>query len=308
MKQRNWLTLIIGFLLLLIFVALLFTFQVRQTEVAVVTTFDKPSAFYDGSQPGQAGLKFKLPAPIQEVYRFDKRIQNFEDTFESALTKDTQNLLISVYAGWTISDPRVFFSAFPSGEVRDAEPRLSELVRNTKQAIVGQHPFSHFVSTDEKELKFEEIERQMTERIRPLAEKNYGITVQFLGIKKVGLPESVTQKVFERMQAERQREIDKLLSQGNAQAAQIRSEAERERAEILATADAKAIEIRGEADAATAEALQVFNKAPELASFLGKVKTAVESLKERSTLIFDDRTVPFDILTSPPNVQPGLQK
>src|SRR5215510_1158324 len=161
MKQRNWITLIIGFLLLLIFAALLFSFQVRQTEVVVVTTFDKPTAFYDGSK--EPGLKFKLPFPIQKFHRFDKRIQNFEDTLEPALTQDGLNLLISVYAGWTISDPKVFFSAFPSGTVGEAQPILEALIRNDKQAVVGKHPFSHFVSTDTNQLKFAEIEQQITE-------------------------------------------------------------------------------------------------------------------------------------------------
>ncbi|MCI0540722.1 MAG: protease modulator HflC [Verrucomicrobiales bacterium] len=302
MKQRNTLTLVIGSLLLLIFVVLLFTFQVRQTEVAVVTTFDKPSALYDGSI--KPGLKFKLPSPIQKVFTFDKRIQNFEDTLESALTRDAFNLLISVYAGWTISDPAVFFSAFPNGTVEEAKPVLEALVRNHKAGVVGRHPFSHFVSTDTNQLKFAEIEQQMIEAIRPGAEKNYGIKVEFLGIKKLGLPESVTQKVFERMQAERQREIDTLLAQGKAQADRIRSEADRARNEILAAADGLATGIRGEADAAASASLQVFNKAPDLAIFLEGIKTMVDSLKERSTLILDERTAPFNLLTRPANAQP----
>src|SRR5437762_5601061 len=185
MKQRNAITLIIGLLLLLIFVVLLFTFEVRQTEVAVVTTFDKPTGFYDGSK--EPGLKFKLPRPIQNVFRFDKRIQNFEDTFESALTHDAYNLLISVYAGWSISDPKVFFSSFPSGSVAEAQPRLEDLIRNKKQAVVGQHDFSHFISTDEKHLQFGQIEKEILDAVQPAALKNYGITVQFLGIKKLGL-------------------------------------------------------------------------------------------------------------------------
>src|SRR5688572_25642888 len=94
--KRNSLTVFIGILLILIFVLLLFTFQVRQTEVAVVTTFDNPSRYID-----QPGLNFKWPPPIQRVYRFDKRIQNFEDKFEETLTKDNYNLLVMVYAGWT---------------------------------------------------------------------------------------------------------------------------------------------------------------------------------------------------------------
>jgi membrane protease subunit HflC len=92
--------------------------------------------------------------------------------------------------------------------------------------------------------------------------------VEFLGIKKLGLPESVTQKVFERMQAERQREIDTLLAQGRAEADRIRSAAERARSEILAAADGQAAQIRGEADAAASASLQVFNQSPDLALFL----------------------------------------
>ena len=297
MKQRNAVTLIIGALLLLIFVALLFTFQVRQTEVAVVTTFDKPSAFYDGFV--KPGLKFKWPSPIQTYYIFDKRTQNFEDTLESALTQDGLNLLISVYAGWTISDPRVFFNAFPGGTVAEAQPSLEGLIRSDKQNTVGKHPFSHFVSTDVKQLKFEEVEKEILEAIRPAAEKNYGISIQFLGIKKLALPESVTQKVFERMQSDRQAEIEDLLAKGRAQAELIRSEAERAKAEILGAADGKAMEIRGQAEAAASEALQIFNKSPDLAIFLQQLNAMVDSLKDRATLIIDDKTPPFNLLTKP---------
>jgi modulator of FtsH protease HflC len=306
MKQRTTLTLIIGSLLLLIFVVLLFTFQVRQTEVVVVTTFNKPTAFYDGSK--EPGLKFKFPSPIQKPHFFDKRVQNFEDTLESALTQDGLNLLISVYAGWTISDPRVFFSAFSSGTTAEAQDFLGALIRNDKQNVVGKHPFSHFVSTDTNQLKFAEIEREILETIRPKAEKNYGISVQFLGIKKLGLPESVTQKVFDRMREERQREIAKLLADGDAEASRIRSDADLAKNNILAAADGKATQIRGEADAAASASLQVFNKAPELALFLLKLNAVVESLKDRATLILDDRTPPFDLLTRPTISQPETKR
>ena len=73
--KRNALTLVVGLILLVIFFLLLFTFQVRQTEVVVVTTFAKPSA----DPITKPGLYFKWPMPIQKVYRFDKRIHNFED-------------------------------------------------------------------------------------------------------------------------------------------------------------------------------------------------------------------------------------
>ncbi|MDB6110953.1 MAG: hflC 3, partial [Pedosphaera sp.] len=72
--KSNALTITIGALLVLIFGLLLFVFQVRKTEIAVVTTFGKPTR--TKSTPGAA---LKLPWPIQKVYKFDQRIQNFED-------------------------------------------------------------------------------------------------------------------------------------------------------------------------------------------------------------------------------------
>ncbi len=293
--KRNAATLTIGAVLLIIFATLLFTFQVRQTEVAVVTTFDKPTSFHD-----KPGLKFKWPRPIQKYYLFDKRIQSFEDTFETALTEDGYNLLISVYAGWTISNPTNFFSRFPSGKVSDAQPRLEDLIRNLKLGVVGRHSFSHFVSTDEKQLKFAEIEKEILEAVQKAAQDIYGITIHFLGIKKLGLPESVTAKVFERMSAERQRQIDALRAQGDAEASKIRSQADRERAIILASADTEARQILGQADAEAAQAYEVFQKNPNLALFLQRIRALGEILPGRSTLNRNPRTPPFDLLIEQP--------
>ena len=120
--KKNTLTLVVGVILLAIFFLLLFTVQVRQTEVVVVTTFDKPTRYID-----QPGLYFKWPRPIQRVYEFDKRVQNFEDDFEETLTRDNYNLLAMVYVGWTIKDPRAFFNSFPAGTAEAAAGPESKL-------------------------------------------------------------------------------------------------------------------------------------------------------------------------------------
>src|SRR5688500_2721140 len=101
--KRNSITVIVGLLLVVMFGFLLFSFQVRQTEVALITTFGKPSA-----TKTEPGLYFKLPWPIQKVVPLDKRIQNFEDKFEETPTRDGINLLVMVYGGWTISNPTLF--------------------------------------------------------------------------------------------------------------------------------------------------------------------------------------------------------
>src|SRR5580704_15819250 len=98
MKNRNILNVIVGVALVVIFVLLLFTFQVRQSEVALVLTFGKPAA----APVTQPGLYFKWPWPIQRVYRFDSRTQNFEDKFRENYTADNNNLILTVYVGWKI--------------------------------------------------------------------------------------------------------------------------------------------------------------------------------------------------------------
>src|SRR6266581_7039853 len=105
--NRNPLILIIGCLIGLIVILLLFTFQVRKSEVAVVTTFGKPTRPIT-----EPGAYFKWPWPIQNVYKFDQRVQNFEDRLTEGMTRDSFNLLTSVYVGWRITEPTNFFPKF----------------------------------------------------------------------------------------------------------------------------------------------------------------------------------------------------
>lgn len=293
--KRNSLTVLVGALLLIIFVLLLFTFQVRQTEIALVTTFDKPSRYID-----TPGFKWMLPPPIQRVYKFDKRIQTYDqDKIEETLTSDNFPLIVQVYMGWAISKPDLFFSSFPAGTVAAAQPVLDSLIRDAKLNIIARHPFSDFVSTDKSQLKFPQVEQQILQYIQASAATNYGINFKFVGIKKLALPESVTQKVFERMTAEREREIASLKSQGDKQASIIRNKADTEASAIRTKADAEATEIRGRAESEAAKSYAVFEQNPDLAIFLRELRALEEVTKEKTTLILDERTRPFDLLTHP---------
>jgi modulator of FtsH protease HflC len=301
--KRNTVTIIIGVLLLLIFGLLLFTFQVRQNEIAVVTTFDRPTQFGVGP-----GLHWKWPPPIQKHYVFDQRIHNFEGRLEQTLTQDGYPVLVMVYVGWAIANPTNFFYSFPTGKAADAEPALGALLENGRSEVVGKHPFSHFVSTNPNELQFAQVEKQILEAIRPIAESKYGITVRFVGIKRLGLPESVTEKVFVRMQTERDREVTKLKAEGERAATTIRSNAERDRDRILAEAAAQATGIRGAAEKEASKSLAVFEKNPELALLLMNLRTLEESMRQKTTLVFDDRISPYDLLTKPARTPTSKQR
>jgi membrane protease subunit HflC len=291
--KLNPLTLIIGLLLILIFGLLLFTFQVRTTQVAVVTTFGKPTRPIT-----EPKLYFKWPWPIQKVWWFDRRVQNFEDQLTQGLTHDSFNLLTSVYVGWKVSDPTAFFPRFAGSAdpIATAELLLDQWLGNTKTAVVGRHPLSDFISTSDNGASFVAIEQEILESIQAqLRTNNLGVEIEFLGIKRLQLPESVTQSVFERMTSERKVLADRSQYEGEAEAQRIRSDAERKAAEVLANAEGQATEIKGKGEAEAAKSLKVFQQNPELASFIFRLSALEGSLKDRSILIFDQHTPPFDL-------------
>jgi membrane protease subunit HflC len=291
--KRNPLPLAVGAVLLAIFVLLLFLFQVRQTEVAVVTTFGK------ATRDAGPGAHLRWPWPIQKVYKFDQRVHSLESRFEQVLTSDGYNLLIAVYVGWRINDPKQFFPRF-GDSVSKAEESLGDLVRNTYSGVVGQHRFSHFISTDEKELQFVQIEKEMLDKLQADARaNNYGVEVRFLGIKKLGLPESVTEAVFEQMRRERQLQVTKIQSEGERQASDIRSAADAESAKLLADADAQATGIRALGESAAAKSFEVFKQAPELANFVLQLQALEAFLKDKTVLVLDTQTSPLNLLKGP---------
>jgi membrane protease subunit HflC len=292
--KRAPVTLVAGCVLLVIFALMLFAFQVRQTQVAVVTTFGKYSRTIT-----EPGLNWRLPWPIQKVYHFDNRIHTFNRRFEQTATRDGRSLLVTVFVGWRIADPRVFLERFQQGDLAEAERTLESQIRDTKNGVVSQYDFANFVSTDPAQLKFDEIEQRMTEDLRPKVLASYGIEVRFVGIRQLGLPESITAKVFERMREERQQLVKQFTGEGEAEAIRIRAEAERQRAEILARAEAEATVMRGQAEAEAAKSLAVFEQNPKLANFLLDLKALEQSLKERATLILDQQTPPFNMLQAP---------
>jgi membrane protease subunit HflC len=290
--KRSSLIIVVGALLVIIFGFWLCAFQVRTTDVAVVTTFGRVSRSL--SEPG---LYFKLPPPIQRVYRFDQRIQSseFENKFREDLTADNIPLLTSVYIGWRITEPGTFLQKFPAG-IPAVEQQLSTLLSASKSQVVGKHPLSDFVSANTGGSKFGAIEDEVLALVdAQLSQNNYGIKVEFLGFKRIGLPEANTEKVFARMTSERNVLISRAQNEGESQARIIRSDAELRASKILSAAQGEALRIQGQGETEASKYLDAFQQNPELASFLFRLDALQDSLKDKSTLIFDQQTEPFTL-------------
>jgi len=294
MKQ-NKITLVTSGVLLLIFLCMLFTFQVRQTEVAVVTTFGRYSRSVTN-----AGFQWRLPWPVQKVYWFDNRLQTFESKIDQPITQDLISLLISVYVGWRITDPKLFLESF-NGDITKAEQTLEPIARNAKNGVIGLHRFGDLISTNQADLKFDQIEKEMFDAVQAQTKSNYGLAIESLGIKQINLPDSITTTVFERMKKERETLVATYQSEGDREGKNIKAKADAAANDILARANAEKEKIIGQAEQKAAEYYAQFEKNPELAKFLFDLKAVEQSLKERASLILGPQTPPFNLLNGATN-------
>ena len=289
--KRNVGMLMFGLCVAALLVLLQVLFIVRQGEVAVLTTFGKPERALTAP-----GLYVRWPWPIQRVYNFDARLRCLEGAFEQTITQDGKNLLVAVYAGWRVREPLLFLERV--GSDAQAEQNLDGLIRNHKTAVLGQYPLSALVNTRRDQLHFDEIEQRMLTAVQSEARERYGIEVEFLAIRKLGLPEGITAKVFERMREERKAIAEGYRAEGEGEAIRIRAEADSQRDQTLAHAEADAKRLRAEGDAAAAEYYREFEKNPDLAIFLRKLDALEQTLKEKATVVLSADTEPFDLLRS----------
>ena len=296
--MRNLTTLIIAVIIVLVLACYMFFFQVSYDEHAVITTMGKAEAptYQDGeivntgSLITDPGIRFKAPWPIQQVYRYPTKIQLLEQEFAQFQTRDQFSVILKTYVTWRIVEPYRFFVAHKTEQA--ATEKLSNQVQDLL-GIISEYDFEQLVNLDPAQLALDEIETRMTERLREeMSRLNYGIYIEQVGIRRLILPESTTEKVFERMRTTRETLAAAAEQEGENRATGIRADAERIKGQILAFADNEAKTILAEAKQEQAQQFDLFNENPELAIFLRKVDTLKQTLPG-STLILDAANLEF---------------
>ncbi|MDD5455281.1 MAG: protease modulator HflC [Candidatus Ratteibacteria bacterium] len=289
-KFKNWnpYTFSLGVVIFALLLLYLIAFQVRVGEMAIVTTFGKPTKVIT-----EAGLYWKAPTPIQKKDIFDAKIQVLESKMEETYTHDGKNIILITSTFWKIKDPLKFFRAV--GYQDEAERKLVSIVRNYEHGIIGTYDLSNLINTDETMLKLDEIQEKIKQLCSKEAEEIYGIEVLEVVFKRMQFPQEVTRDVFARMKSERERIAETYLAEGEGMASDIKAKADAEKERILSEAKAEAKKIKGEGDAEAAQYYKVFSENEELAIFLRKLESLETTLAENATVILDYRTPPYDL-------------
>ena len=290
---RHWVTILLGIVVAVVFVITIISFQVKNTEYAVVTTLGKISG------TAQPGLNLRWPYPIQSIYKFDNRIRCFEGKggkIEETLTKDGQNVLVGIYIAYRICDPVLFYTTWMT--IPRAEESLNDWMRSDKTLVVGQYNFDQLINNKPEKMMLSEIEKKICEQLNKKTKEKYGVEIVCAGINNIGIPENTTNSVFNRMVAERNKISSKYRAEGESKAKEIRSLADTGKMKVLTDAEAEAKTIRAEGDAQAAKYYSEFKKNPQLAAFLRKLDSMRKIMGQKTTLILDTDSAPFDILKS----------
>ncbi len=259
MSGRNLAVLLLMALLVLVVSNSIFV--IKETERAVKLRFGQVV------EPDIApGIHFKIPF-VNTIRTFDGRVLTVDSQPERFFTQEKKALIVDSFAKFRVADTAKFYTA-TNGEEGRAMGLLSQRINDGLRNQVGVRTIQEVVSGERDQL-MEVITAQLNE----VASQELGIEVVDVRVKQIDLPPDVSDSVYRRMNAEREKEAREHRSQGQELAEGIRAAADREVTVIEASAYRDAQQVRGEGDAqATAIYAAAFGKDPEFYSFTRSLK------------------------------------
>ena len=272
--MKNYTPMLLAVLIILFLVASSSLYIVDQRQQAIL--FQLGEVVDVKTSPG---LYFKIPV-AQNVRYFDSRILTMDTAEpERFITSEKKNVLVDLFVKWRIVDVKQYYVSVRGDEML-AQTRLSQTVNSSLRDEFGNRTV-HDVVSGERD-KIMEIMRQKADADA----RKIGVEVVDVRLKRVDLPQEVSESVYRRMEAERKRVANELRSTGAAESEKIRADADRQREVILAEAYRKAQETKGEGDAkASSIYASAFESNPEFYSFYRSLDAYKQSFKNKSDIM-----------------------
>jgi len=279
--MKNLSRLLVGLLTLLVLLSLS-TFTVDQREHAVVFRLGEIV-----SVKAEPGLYFKVPL-VENVRFFEKRILTYDSTQpDRFITSEKKSVLVDSYIKWRINDPAKYYVSV-NGDERQAERRLTQTVNDGLRAEFGKRTIQEVVSGERSEIMNIIKERADSDS------RQIGIEIIDVRIRRVDLPNEVSESVYQRMNAERKAVANELRSQGFAESEKIRADAEKQRDIIITDAYREAQMIKGQGDAKASRIYaDTFSKNPEFYDFYRSLEAYRNSFDGKDDIMVLDANSDF---------------
>jgi membrane protease subunit HflC len=255
---------------LLIVVLFSSAFVITEGQHGIVMQFSKVKRDAAGDPVAYPpGLHFKIPF-IDSVRSMDTRIQTLDDKADRFVTSEKKDLIIDSYVKWQIDDLAVYFLA-TGGNKMQAESLLKRKINNGLRSEIGSHTITDIVSGKRGEVMETALKRMARS-------SELGIKVVDVRIKRINLPDEVSNSVYKRMRAERLAVAKEHRSKGQEQSEVIRANIDRKVSIMLAQANKESLEIRGVGDAESSQIYgDSYSQDAEFFSFLRSMKAYEKS-------------------------------
>ncbi|HEX19243.1 MAG TPA: protease modulator HflC [Acidiferrobacteraceae bacterium] len=257
-------------------------FTVHETQKALVIRFGKVDVTRD-----KPGLYMKDPF-FAKVRYFDSRLLTMDFEPRQILTGEKKYVIVDSFVKWRIDNPLTYFLATGTGLESEARKLLEPLINEKLRGAFGDKKIREVVSADRV------IIMKSITKIANKKAKKIGITVVDVRIKRIDLPDEISESVFKRMRSERLKIAKALRAEGGAEAEKIRAEAEKEKRIILATAFGKAERTKGDGDKkAAALYSQAYRQHPEFYAFYRSLEAYEASFKDQKDILILDPNTEF---------------
>jgi membrane protease subunit HflC len=233
------------------------------------------------------GLHVKIPL-VQNVRLFDMRILTFDDAEPLRfLTQGNRPVLVDSFVKWRIVDVKQYYISV-GGDEFQATRRIKQTVAGVLRDEFGAR-ILHDVVSGERDHIMSSVRQKVDQDLERI-----GVKIVDVRLKRVDLPQDVSESVYRRMEAERKRIANELRSTGAAEAEKIRADADRQREIIVAEAYRDAQRVRGEGDARSAAIYAAaFNQNPEFFAFYRSMDAYRNVFRGRNDLMLLESTSDF---------------
>jgi membrane protease subunit HflC len=273
---------VVGLALVAVVLASLALFTVDQRENAIVFQLGEIKEVIT-----EPGLRAKWPL-IQNVRYFDRRVLTIDEPdTERFVTSEKKNLLVDSFVKWRIEDVRQYYISMNGDEAR-ARSRLTQIINSALREEIGRRNVPDVVS-GERDKIMQIVRDKVVQDAKP-----FGIQIVDVRLKRVELPQDVSESVYRRMEAERRAVAAELRSLGASEAEKIRAEADKDREVIIAEAYRDAQRVKGEGDAkAAAVYARAYGENAEFYAFYRSLEAYRASFRSRSDVLVLDPNSDF---------------
>jgi modulator of FtsH protease HflC len=285
----------IGFLVLVAVAIFLLTQTFYTVDPKTVVLVRQFGALV-GQPKTEPGLYAKIPLWIQDIIRIDRRLLDYEAQEFEIIAGDQKRLVVDAYARYRINNARLYVERVPGGEAT-LRGILDSLINSEIRGVLSGVPL-HAVLTEQRAGLMEDITKRVNAKTTDL-----GVEVVDVRIKRADLPQANSQSVYNRMKTDREREAGQLRAEGDEEKQRITATADREVAVIKADAGLKAQITMGEADGeATKIYADAFSRDKDFYAFWRRMEAYKQAFAGGGTMILSPDNDFFRFFNEPPGV------